>query len=143
MKDWVNKTIEGLDEDNLDELSIQKLVRIENGKQTISQNSSFEGRQKGGITNKETGHIQSLGKKWGSVNVLKGGTTQEIRLMGAQAMKEKTSTPIYQMDMDGNILKEWESINNAKRAGYHAGHISNCCNGLKPQYKGFLWKFKK
>jgi len=46
------------------------------------------------------------------------------------------------MNMDGKKIKEWNSINDAKRAGYHGGHISNCCNRLKPQYKGFLWKFK-
>jgi hypothetical protein len=142
-----NIKIEGLDENNLDKLSIQYLTRIENGTNNpASKVATFESRQKGGLTNVETGHISNLGstygpaigKKYGPKNGRKVGSSG----LGAQTMKEKYSAPIIQMDMDGNVVKEWNSINDAKRAGYHGGHISNCCNNKKPQYKGYIWKFK-
>jgi hypothetical protein len=139
---WANKELKGLSHDKLNELTTQKLTRIENGKQTISNNSSFEARQRGGLTNVQTGHISNLGSVWGPINALNNEIQYSTQLLGAQAMKEKSSTPIIQMDMDRNVIREWNSINDAKRAGYHAGHISNCCNGLKPQYRGFLWEFK-
>jgi hypothetical protein len=141
---WANKELPGLSHDELNELTNQYLTRVENGKQTITQNYCFEGRQKAGLKNKETGHIQNLGKKWGRVNALKGGTTQEIRLMGAQAMKEKSSIPVLQLSLDGILIKEWSSMNEAGRNGFNVSQISGICNN-KPKmktHKGFLWKFK-
>lgn len=115
---------------------------INGKKHCVSKQATFSSRSMGGFTNFKNGHIQSIGKQWGAINALKGGTTQEIRLMGAKAMKEKASTPIFQLSTNGILIKEWNSMNDAKRAGYHAGHISECCNGLKQQYRGFIWKFK-
>jgi hypothetical protein len=116
-----------------------------NGKNhCVSKQATFFSRSRGGFTSIKTGHIQALGKQWGPINALKGGTTQEIRLMGAKAMKEKSSMKITQLDLNGNLIKEWDSMNDAKRAGYHAPTISRCCNN-KPKFKthkGFIWKFK-
>ncbi len=62
---WGNKEIKGLSHDKLNELTASKLSRIENGRATIANNVSYEGRKKAGLKNKETGHIQSIGKEWG------------------------------------------------------------------------------
>lgn len=143
-----NIKIKGLDENDLGKLSIQHLTRIENGRETIAKNSSYQSRQKGGLKNKENGHIQSIGKEWGGFVGKKYGKKNGKKVaatgLGAKAMKEKYSAPILQMDMNGKVVKEWNSINDAKRSKYkfHAGHISDCCNGKKPQYRGFIWKFK-
>jgi hypothetical protein len=141
---WANKELPGLSHDELNKLTYQQLVRSENGKQTILQNGSFESRSRGGKTNKETGHIQKLGKKWGSINILKGGTTQEIRLLGAKAMAEKSSKVILQYNLEGELVNEWKSMHEAGRNGYNVSQISNICNN-KPKaktHKGFIWKFK-
>ena len=141
-----NIKIKGLDENDLGALSIQKLTRIENGKQTIGTNACYEGRSKGGKTNVETGHIQSIGKEWGQycgkTYGKKNGKKVAATGLGTKAAIKVTSTKVVQLTMDGKVVKVWDSMNDAKRKGYHAGHISNCCNGLKPQYRGFIWKFK-
>lgn len=140
--EWKKSTI---DYDKLNQLTPQKLTRSENGKRTIKENSSFEGRSKGGQKNKENGHISRLGKEWGSIIGKKYGKENYKHLRTKEAIAKQvqsSSTPIIQLTIDGTIIREWNSMNDAKRAGYHAGHISNCCNGLKPQYRGFLWKFK-
>jgi hypothetical protein len=143
MKEFKTKPLIGLEELDDKKYSIQQLNRIENGKNTsIVIQASYESRQKGGLTNKETGHISELGKKWGAINVLKGGTTQEIRLMGAKAMAQKSSRIILQFDLDGTLIKEWNSMNDAKRAGYAISSISRCCNGKLKSTQGFIWKFK-
>jgi hypothetical protein len=141
---WANKELPGLSHDELNELTYQQLTRSENGKQTIEKNSSYEARSKGGQTNRDSGHISNLGKHWGPINALKGGTTQEVRLMGAKAMKEKSSITIQQLSIDGELIKEWNSINDAKRAGYVASSISRCCNNKtkSKSHRGFIWKFK-
>ena len=64
---WANKELPGLTHENLLEITIADMARSENGKQTISQNSSFESRQKGGMTNVETGHIKQLGETYGPI----------------------------------------------------------------------------
>ena len=56
---------------------------------------------------------------------------------------KKSSRVVLQYDLDGNFINQWESMNDAKRNGYHAGHISDCCNAKKSQYNGFIWKFKE
>jgi hypothetical protein len=130
--------------DELNKLTTQQLTRIENGKKMIAINSSYAGRSKGGQKSVITGHISRLGKKWGAINALKGGTTQEVRLMGAKAMKEKSSMKILQLDLDGKLIKEWCSIQEAGRNGFNISQISRICNN-KPKaktHKGYLWKFK-
>jgi hypothetical protein len=140
--EWKKSSI---DYDKLNQITHADLTRIENGKQTIHKNSSTKGRSKGGQTNKKSGHISSLGKQWGAINALKGGTTQEIRLIGAKAMKEKASIPVLQLSMDGTLIKEWSSMQEAGRNGFNVSQISAICNN-KPKmktHKGFIWKFKK
>lgn len=141
---WANKELPGLTHEDLLKITIADMTRSENGKQTIAVNSSFQSRSKGGQKNKNTGHISKLGKKYGAINALKGGTTQEIRLMGAKAMKEKASIKILQLSLDGKLVKEWSSMQEAGRNGFNVSQISAICN-KKPKmktHKGFIWKFK-
>lgn len=58
----------------------------------------------------------------------------------------KNSKPVYQKDLHGNIIKEWESVNQVQReTGYSASNIFCCCNKRK-HYKtayGFIWEYKE
>jgi hypothetical protein len=133
-----------IDYDALNKLNTQQLTRIENGKRTIVINATAAGRSKGGQKSVTTGHISKLGKKWGAINALKGGTTQKVRLMGAKAMKEKASIKILQLDLNGKLIKEWPSIQEAGRNGFNISQISRVCNN-KPKaksHRGYLWRFK-
>jgi len=74
-----NIEIKGLEDGDLNKYSLEDLTRSENGKQTIAQNSSFESRQKAGLKNKETGHIQKLGKIYGPIMAEKWAQINGIR----------------------------------------------------------------
>ena len=140
---WANKELKGLSHDKLNELTAQKLTRIENGKQTIADNSSFEGRSKGGQTNVKTGHIQSLGTTWGPINSLKNEIQYSTQLLGAQAMKEKSSQRCEQLSLNNEHIRYWDSIHEAGRNGYNVSQISAICNN-KPKMKthrGYKWRF--
>lgn len=51
---------------------------------------------------------------------------------------------MYQRDLDGTFVKEWEGIREASRCtGYLSSNISACCNGKTQQSNGFLWSFDK
>jgi hypothetical protein len=48
-----------------------------------------------------------------------------------------------QYDLEGNIIKEYESQNLASReTKIQQGDISACCNGKQKTAGGYVWKFK-
>lgn len=54
------------------------------------------------------------------------------------------SKSIIQYDMDGNFIKEWDSINLASIGlGLNISGISLCCNNIRNKRGGFIWKFKQ
>lgn len=55
---------------------------------------------------------------------------------------DKQKKPIIQMTMDGEIVKEYESITDAVNCGFLRSKISLCCNGKRKSSGGFRWKFK-
>ena len=55
----------------------------------------------------------------------------------------KRNKTIVQYDSDGNIIKEYESQNQASReTNISQSDISSCCNGKQKTAGGFTWKFK-
>ena len=61
--------------------------------------------------------------------------------------KNPKSKAVIQMDKDGNVIKEWESVNQVTRiTGIPACDIFKCCNPKKyPTAKtayGYRWKYK-
>ena len=50
---------------------------------------------------------------------------------------------VYQYDLNGNLIKEWISVNDAGRNGYSYQKISMCCLGKRKTHKGFIWSYEK
>lgn len=73
------------------------------------------------------------------------GTVQKRRVEGCKDFLEKLRKPVYQYNIEGELIKKWPSVSAAKRAGYSAGNISMFCNGLYQSalYRGCKWSFKK
>lgn len=47
--------------------------------------------------------------------------------------------PIYQCDLQGNVIKEWSC---AKVASKELGYSNyQCCKGKIKTYKGYVWKY--
>lgn len=59
--------------------------------------------------------------------------------------KAKTSKPVYQFDLDGNLVAAYFGVREASRCtGISASHITQCCNHL-PSRKtagGFKWEWQ-
>ena len=50
---------------------------------------------------------------------------------------------INQYDMQGNFIKDWESMKQiVKELNYSQSGISNCCRGIYKQANNYIWKFK-
>jgi len=55
----------------------------------------------------------------------------------------KRNKIVMQYDLEGNIIKEYESQNLASReTKIQQGDISACCNGKQKTAGGYVWKFK-
>lgn len=55
---------------------------------------------------------------------------------------KRRSKGVIQFDPDTNeIIKEWESVNSTKQAGYNISAISMCCNNLRRSAYGYGWRF--
>jgi hypothetical protein len=56
----------------------------------------------------------------------------------------KNKKPIYQCDLSGKIIKEWDSAKQVFiELGYSCSGISLCCSGKYLSSNGFIWKYKK
>lgn len=62
---------------------------------------------------------------------------------GIERMKKHQHNKcVLQYTLDGEFVREWESISEAHRNGFHRSHIIDCCNGKQKTHKGFIWKYK-
>jgi len=58
-------------------------------------------------------------------------------------MKLKITIPILQIDMNGNIIKEWDGCYEPKNElGIGHDGVWRCCSHILRTYKGFIWIFK-
>lgn len=82
-----------------------------------------------------------------NINNLEWCTASYNNTYGTRMEKviNKTGKPVIQFDLQGNFIKEYQSISQAAREMHiSAGNIHSCCTN-KPNYKkvkGFVWKFK-
>lgn len=69
--------------------------------------------------------------------------TKNQRVSSTKLKHHPAAKPVIQMDLKGNVLKEFPS---GKRAATELNFcqvaINNCCNGKFKTYKGFIWKYK-
>lgn len=54
---------------------------------------------------------------------------------------KERSIPVIQYSLDGKIIREWDSSNEAGRNGFNQPHINDCCNGKRKTHKGYKWGF--
>ena len=59
--------------------------------------------------------------------------------------KHPNMRAIIQLDYDGNIINEYESITEVVQQNeeFTIGGIYKCCNGMRKSYKNYLWLFKE
>lgn len=56
---------------------------------------------------------------------------------------QKYSIPVIQSDLEGNIIKEWQSANMAaKELNIPQSSINNCCRGKASKSHNYKWSYK-
>lgn len=51
------------------------------------------------------------------------------------------SKKVNQLTMDGQLVKEWQSIQECGRNGFNLSGVWRCCRGKLKHYKKFIWKY--
>ncbi len=61
----------------------------------------------------------------------------------AKYAKENYSKKVLQYDLNGNFIKEWNSMHDVWRElGIRPSYICRCCKGLRNHTYGYVWKYK-
>ena len=111
---------------NLSDETKEKLRNINKGK-VLSQ----ETKEKISKANKGrciTGHSQTE------------ETREKIRL-SCSGENNKRRKIVLQLDMNGNVIREWPSVAEIKRS-LGVCHVDKCCRGIRNHAGGFKWMYK-
>lgn len=59
--------------------------------------------------------------------------------LAKNSLRLTCNKPFYQVDINGDIVNSYLSLSQAKEDGWNERMINECCRGLRPKYKNFLW----
>lgn len=79
-----------------------------------------------------------LERKWNKLNNL----NQDNIDKSIQGAINKRKRAIIQCDLEGNFIKEYDSIKSAVLDGFNASCLGLCLKGDYKQYKGYKWFYK-
>ncbi len=82
-------------------------------------------------------------------SLLKGKTRSNEQKQNYTLCKINTMKKVFQYDLEGNFIKEWESKNQAARwlkeitgkTTNIQSQIKDCCNGRSKKCYGYIWKW--
>lgn len=58
-----------------------------------------------------------------------------------QRKADKRSKPVYQYDLQGNLIKCWNSFSECDKYGFFHSLIVKCCLGERKTHKGYKWSY--
>ena len=56
-------------------------------------------------------------------------------------ISQKISKKVVQMDVKGNIIREYISSREYEEYGFKSPGVSRCCTGKLKTYKGYIWRY--
>lgn len=56
--------------------------------------------------------------------------------------KKRVIKPVYQYDMQNNLIKKWDSAVDCGKNGFKYDTIRLCCLGKYKQHKGYKWSYE-
>ena len=56
--------------------------------------------------------------------------------------KGKVKDIILQIDLDQNIVREWDNLIDLAKNGFQKSNVINVCNGKRKSHRGYIWMYK-
>ena len=98
--------------------------------------NNFVFLNKDGSVDKEKSNLEWKSPKENSNH---GTRNERIAKANTNGIRSKR---VLQLSLDGELIREWPSIGECSRNGFSKGNVWACCNGKKPHYKGYIWRYK-
>lgn len=127
----------------LREINLGKKVSQET-KKKISEGLKNSDKWREAITSdefKEKMRLLNVGENnpmWGKT----GPTGEDHHMWGKFGKLHHRARRILQCTKSGELIKEWESVADAERAGFRHSNVSSCCSGRIQSAYGFVWRYK-
>ena len=119
--------------------SINKMIESKKGfKHTDESRSKMSNSQKGKVTSNET----KLKMSKSALGKVKHNNESKNKISKAMTGKLINNKPVLQYNINGEFIKEWISITEAKKH-IKVGDIYACCQKRQHTAGGYIWKFKK
>jgi hypothetical protein len=112
----------------IDKIAIKKMIKTKK-----ERGSGKLGALKAAEAKRKNGTLDTMYKKIASIRKLNG--TNKIN----GSYKKKKA--ILQYDLDGNFIREWDSVNEAR--DFCGGSPHKAASGKQKQSNGFIWRYKK
>lgn len=97
--------------------------------------------------NKENNSVDNLEwvtKSENELHASRVGLTANHKKIVAENNKKLKSKKVFQYNLDGTFIKEYESVSNAaKQNNFATGAIANCCRGERKKAYGYIWRYER
>lgn len=95
--------------------------------------------------NKENNTVDNLewvSRKDNLKHAVETGLKSNTPMLGRTGRKNILSKPVLQVDLEGRIIKRWDSSYDAEReGGFNQNSIRSCACGFHKTHKGFVWRY--
>lgn len=69
------------------------------------------------------------------------GTRNERISKSKRAQRKECGRQVSQYNLDGTLVRVWETLADAQESGFRSSGICDCCSGRKKTHKGYLWSY--
>lgn len=71
----------------------------------------------------------------------KSQNQNNIITLESQSIARTDKKRVNQYNLNGELIKQWDSLHDAEKYGFGRKEIKLCCEGVYSQHKKYIWKY--